>query len=134
MVETEEGKAPQKIYGWAKEYEVELPSGAWVVLKPCNIFSMVRAGQIPKDLASKAADVAVAALRGKPVDLDETGKFFEIILQQCMVRPALAEVGMEHIPEGDINGMYSWLLGQRRGQPIGDLTPFRPGEGRPAAG
>ena len=132
--------APPKTYGWARLYEVDLPSGTVVVLRPVNVLAMVKAGQLPKELAGMSLELAQASMRGKGIDYERLSDYYRALLSQCMARPTLDEVGFDNIPEGDMAAIQQWLLGNRsegsrrlEATPA-ELAPFRAGAGRVALG
>ena len=112
-------------YGWATTYEVPLPSGATVIVRPANLASLVKAGRLPKELASVAMETASGMVRGKPVDLEKLGAFFESIIKAILVQPDPATLDFAGIPEGDVLALYQWVMGNHRGKALA-WAPFRP--------
>lgn len=139
---TENGKnqeQPKRKYGWAKTYNLHLPSGAWVRVRPANMAAMVRSKQLRKDLAGVSAQAARDVVQGRGVDYDKMGEFLEALLGWVLVEPTLEQVGFGNIPEGDVSAIFQWVNGNFVGEAAGDptdddLRPFPGGAGQPAAG
>jgi hypothetical protein len=131
-------RTEKRRYGWAKTYSIHLPSGAWVKVRPANMATMVRTGQIRKELAGVSARAAREIVQGRAIDYEQMGAFLEALLGAVLVEPTLEQVGFANIPEGDVSAIFQWVNGSYAGEREGEpddaaLATFPDGAGQPAA-